>query len=167
MVNLTRALLLMAREARPHDAAMRDCDVCEVVAETVEQNRHLLSGQTRVRLDCPEHPLIPAEPMLLGIVVANLVRNAFNHTPSGQVTITVTAASLIVADTGTGIDSEEIGKVFQRHFKGPGSTGAGIGLSLVKRICDRYGWDIVITSADGQGTSARLSFAAPAAIIHS
>jgi hypothetical protein len=33
-----------------------------------------------------------------------------------------------------------LGRVFERHYRGPESTGAGIGLSLVKRICDRLGW---------------------------
>ncbi|MFA5825936.1 MAG: ATP-binding protein, partial [Gallionellaceae bacterium] len=53
---------------------------------------------------------------------------------------------------------DEISKVFQQHFKGAESTGSGIGLSLVKRICDRYGWETVISSTEGQGTSAQLIF---------
>jgi signal transduction histidine kinase len=67
-----------------------------------------------------------------------------------------------VTDTGSGIHSEEIGKVFQRHFKGSGSTGSGIGLSLVKRICDKYGWETIIESTEGVGTSAQLIFIRPA-----
>ena len=68
------------------------------------------------------------------------------------------ANALTVHDTGIGIRGEEIGKVFQKHFKGTGSTGSGIGLSLVKRICDRYGWEIIISSTEGQGTTAQLIF---------
>jgi signal transduction histidine kinase len=49
--------------------------------------------------------------------------------------------------------------VFQRYYKGSASQGSGIGLSLVKRICDRYGWEIAIESREGEGTSARLVFA--------
>ncbi len=70
----------------------------------------------------------------------------------------VEANALTVRDTGTGIRGDEIGKVFQKHFKGSGSTGSGIGLSLVKRICDRYGWEIIITSTEGFGTTAQLVF---------
>ena len=87
-----------------------------------------------------------------------LQRNAFTHTPSGTVSISVENHGLTVNDTGSGISGEEIGKVFQRHFKGTGSTGSGIGLSLVKRICDRYGWETIINSTEGQGTSAQLIF---------
>jgi signal transduction histidine kinase len=63
-----------------------------------------------------------------------------------------------VTDTGSGIQEEEIDKVFERHFKGSASTGTGIGLSLVKRICDRYDWQAEIASSAGQGTTIRLVF---------
>ena len=64
----------------------------------------------------------------------------------------------MISDTGTGIRGEEINKVFQRNFRGAGSTGSGIGLSLVKRICDRYGWETIINSTEGQGTSVQFVF---------
>jgi len=161
MVNLTTALLLMAREDAADEAVKQTCDVCEEVNTTIERQRHLLSANTRVELVCNSHPHIAAEHMLLSIVVANLIRNAFTHTASGTVSITVEECSLTVTDTGTGIRGEEIGKVFQRHFKGSGSSGSGIGLSLVKRICDRYGWETIIDSTEGRGTSAQLFFARP------
>lgn len=158
MVDLTTALLLMAREDTD-EAVMQTCDVCEVVDAAIEMHRHLLSEKTTVNLDCAAHPHVAAERTLLGIVVANLIRNAFSHTPSGSVSILVEANCLTVKDTGSGIPGAEIGKVFQRHFKGSGSSGSGIGLSLVKRICDRYGWETIIDSSEGQGTSAQLIFA--------
>jgi signal transduction histidine kinase len=157
MVSLTTALLLMARE-NTDEVVVQTCDVCEVVSVAIEMNRHLLSEKTTVDLVCLAHPNIGAERTLLSIVVANLIRNAFTHTPSGAVSILVEGNGLIVSDTGTGIHEEELGKVFQRHFKGSGSTGSGIGLSLVKRICDRYGWETIIESTEGQGTSAQLIF---------
>ncbi len=161
MVNLTTALLLMAREDAADETVKQQCDVCEVVNAAIEMHRHLLNANTRVKLDCTSSPHIAAERTLLGIVVANLIRNAFTYTESGVVSIMVADNSLTVTDTGTGIRGEEIGKVFQRHFKGAGSSGSGIGLSLVKRICDRYGWETVIESSAGRGTSAHLIFGIP------
>lgn len=157
MVSLTTALLLMSREYTD-EAVVQACDVCEVVSGAVEMNRHLLSEKTSVNFVCRAHPNIGAERTLLSIVVANLIRNAFTHTPSGVVSITVEDNGVTVSDTGTGIRGEEIDKVFQRHFTGTGSAGSGIGLSLVKRICDRYGWEIIIDSTEGQGTSVQLIF---------
>ena len=157
MVNLTTALLLMARESSD-EAVVQTCDVCEVVSATIEMNRHLLSEKTSVNFVCNAHPAIVAESALLSIVVANLVRNAFMNTPSGVVSISVEDNEVTISDTGTGIRGEEMDKVFQRHFRGAGSTGSGIGLSLVKRICDRYGWEITIDSTEGQGTSVQFVF---------
>ena len=157
MVNLTTALLLMARE-NSDDAVVQTCDVCKVVSMAIEMNRHLLSKKTKVEVACFAHPNIPSEHTLLSIVVSNLIRNAFTYTPSGSISITVEGGSLTVSDTGTGIHGEEIGKVFQKHFKGSGSSGSGIGLSLVKRICDRYGWETIIDSTEGHGTTAQLIF---------
>ena len=157
MVNLTNALLLMARE-NTDEADIQTCDVTKVVSVAVESSRHLLSKDTQVNIINLSHPNIEAERTLLSIVVSNLIRNAFTFTPSGSVSISIDANSVTVKDTGTGIRSEEIGKVFQKHFKGSGSPGSGIGLSLVKRICDRYGWEIIIIGSEGQGTSAQLVF---------
>lgn len=157
MVNLTTALLLMAREDTD-DAVMQTCDVCKVVGAAIEMNRHLLSVNTSVNFVCISQPGVAAERTLLSVVAANLIRNAFIYTPSGMVSISVEPNALIVRDTGIGIRGEEVGKVFQKHFKGTNSTGSGIGLSLVKRICDRYGWEIIITSTEGQGTTAQLVF---------
>lgn len=158
MIDMTEALLLMGREASNDEPVRQKCDVCDIVNHAIDIHRHLLGTQTTVNLICHNHPHIAAERALFGIVVANLVRNAFAYTPSGSVTIKVSEDSLTVIDTGIGIHSEEIGNVFQRHFKGSGSTGSGIGLSLVKRICDRYGWETIIDSTEGEGTSAQLIF---------
>ncbi len=157
MVNLTTALLLMARE-NTHETDVQSCDVSKVVGAVIEMNRHLLSTTTAVNIIGLSYQSIAAERTLLSIVLSNLIRNAFTYTPSGTVSISIEDNGLTVSDTGSGIRSEEIGKIFQQNFKGSGSTGSGIGLSLVKRICDRYGWEIMINSTEGQGTSAHLIF---------
>jgi len=159
MTDITSALLLMARENTLAEPVVQGCDVWKLVEDTVEAHRYLLNTKTIVELACISRPFIEAERILLGIVVANLIKNAFAYTDSGKVSITLNDDTLTVTDTGPGIPEEEIGKIFQRQFKGSGSTGSGIGLSLVKRICDRYGWEAIIESSLGHGTSARLIFA--------
>lgn len=163
MGELIRALLLMAREADAEASADGACDAAQVLRECVERHRHLLERRpTELRLEIRAQPRLPAEPALFAVVVGNLIRNAFAYTESGTVSISLEARSLTVADTGMGIKAEELGRVFQRYYKGSASRGAGIGLSLTKRICDRYGWDIELESREGQGTCARLRFRANA-----
>lgn len=162
MIDVTSALLMMAREDSVHEPAT-PCDVCNVIRDAVDAHRHLLSPNTTVAVECRSHPLLAVEATLLKIVAANLVLNAFGHTEAGSVTVVVDDLGVTVSDTGSGIRSDEIDRVFQKHFKGEGSSGAGIGLSLVKRICDRYGWETTIESAAGHGTTARLIYAVPTA----
>lgn len=167
---LIAALLSLAREDT--DAATRaDCDVAAVAREAVEKHRYLLSGKNvRLELEIDAQPTLAAEKVLLSIVLDNLVRNALAFTDAGVVKIRVEATRVVVTDTGRGIGAEERRHIFQRHYKGSGSQGVGIGLSLVKRICDRYGWEIAIESREGEGTVAELMFApasAPALSLHS
>lgn len=159
MVDLTATLLILAREHSASNASEAECDVAEVVRDVVEAHRYLARPDVALELVCAAQPRIAAERSLLGIVVANLIRNALNYTERGRVSVLLETHTLCVTDTGHGIPGEEIGKVFDRYFKGSESAGEGIGLSLVKRICERHGWDIAIESPRCGGTTARLIFA--------
>lgn len=159
MSALIAALLLLAREEEaPVD---EPCDAARVVRDCIERYRGL-AAQRRNALEMATDtaPVLQVDPAFLAIVVGNLVRNAIAHTEDGTVRVQLLADRLVVADTGRGIGSEEMGRVFQRYYRGPESSGAGIGLSLVKRICDRHGWTIDLESSVGGGTAATLRFAA-------
>jgi signal transduction histidine kinase len=159
MAALATALLHLARE---EDApADEPCECVPLVLAAVErhrkqaENRHStidVEIETPVRLD-----VVPA---LFSIVVDNLVRNAVAHTESGKVSVRLAADRLTVADTGCGIADADRARVFERGFRGAASQGAGIGLSLVKRICDRQGWRIELQNATGGGTEATLRYTA-------
>ena len=97
---------------------------------------------------------------MFAMFIANLVHNAIVHAAHGSVGVSLSDDRLVVSDTGPGIDQQELGQVIDRYHKGPDSEGAGIGLSLVKRICDRHGWRIALTSRPGGGTTATLHFTA-------
>ena len=159
MSALTAALLLLAREENaPVDEL---CDCSQLVRKIVD-GYLTLAAQRQNSLDI----VVEAEirlyvaPALFSIVVDNLVRNAVAHTEAGRVAVHLYADRLVVSDTGIGIGAEEIGRVFQRYYRGAASSGSGIGLSLVKRICDRQGWQIDLVSRSGGGTTATLKFVA-------
>ncbi|MBI2312375.1 MAG: HAMP domain-containing histidine kinase [Betaproteobacteria bacterium] len=161
MAELIRALLLMAREEGTETQSEAECDAAQVLRECVERHRHLVGSRpTEVELAVAAEPRIAAEPTLFAVVAGNLIRNALAHTEAGTVSIRLDAGRLTISDTGTGIKAGELGRVFQRYYRGAASSGAGIGLSLTKRICDRYGWTISIESREGEGTLAQLVFSA-------
>lgn len=158
MSALISALLLLARE---EVAPVEDpCDCRQLVRECVERYRALATLRHNELVLCVDTPVsLATAPAFFAIVVSNLVRNAVAHTESGRIEVQLLDDRLLVADTGVGIQSEDIGRVFQRYYRGSASAGSGIGLSLVKRICDRHGWQIELESRSGGGTCATLKFA--------
>jgi len=157
MAELSSALLIMAREKE--EARREPINVSTLVTESVEKHRHLLKNKAvEVQLELGEQPRLAVNPQLFASVVGNLIRNSFTHTDRGEVRLNLTEHQLIIADTGMGIPRDALSRIFMGRYKGEKSTGEGIGLSLVKKICDRYGWTIELTSEPGQGTHTTLTF---------
>jgi signal transduction histidine kinase len=158
MSELGTALLLMAREETlPGD--MGGCRVAEVVEEAVEKHRHLLGTRNvRIELRAESDIEVSADRGLVYIAVANLVRNAFAYTEAGEIAVVLEGNTLAIADTGHGVRPQDLDQVFLRHFRDAASEGAGIGLSLVRRICDRYGWRVRLERRPDRGTRASIEF---------
>jgi signal transduction histidine kinase len=158
MAELGTALLLMVREEHSL-AAGGGCVLADVVRECVEKQHHLLSGKP-IEVEVRTNPelVLSADAGLVEILVSNLIRNAFSYTAAGVVMVNQDDHSLTVSDSGKGIPGHAIEQVFIRHFRDMASEGAGIGLSLVKRICDRYGWQVRLESSELRGTSVTVSF---------
>jgi signal transduction histidine kinase len=104
----------------------------------------------------------------LSRAVTNLVDNALRHTPSGgrvDVTARVTDHTMefSVADTGEGIPPEYLPHLFERFVQVPGasSRGAGLGLSIVRKIVEAHRGTVGVESTMGRG--ARFHFTIPLA----
>ncbi len=103
---------------------------------------------------------------LLQRAVGNLVSNALAYTPPGGAVVLSTNADLStirieVSDTGIGIPSEALPRVFDRFFRvdssrSHGSGGTGLGLAIVKSIAVLHGGNVEIASRPGQGTQVTL-----------
>jgi histidine kinase len=99
-------------------------------------------------------------------VVSNLLANALTYTPSdGLVTVTVAVdgaiATVTVTDTGIGLASEDLERVFERFYRVPGVErppgGSGIGLAIARAVARAHGGDLVAASGGpGRGTTFTL-----------
>lgn len=157
MSALIAALLLLAREETT--TIEEPCDAVQIARECIARYQPLATARGSVlSLDAPAPVWLPVPPAMVAIVVANLVHNALAHTENGTIAVSIDARRLQVRDTGVGIQESELHQVFQRYHRGPESGGAGIGLSLVKRVCDRHGWRIALDSPESGGTMATLAF---------
>ncbi len=110
-------------------------------------------------------PRIVADPELLKTCFLNLMINAVDAMPEGGVVgLSVRRATadqsdtLVVAvrDSGHGMSAEDIASAFEPYFSTK-DTGFGLGLALTKKIVSDHGGTIVLESAPGQGTTARIS----------
>ncbi|WP_051706186.1 sensor histidine kinase [Nocardioides aequoreus] len=162
-------LLYVARgpDAGPSGRAT-PLDLREVVTDawsTVEQ----LAADRRLdlRLDLPREPVVvTGDPLVLERLVLNLAGNAVKFTPDGgRVTCSArtaaTEAVLAVSDTGMGIPTEDLGRVFERFWRAPQAhdeqiAGSGLGLPVAQRIVAEHQGSIEVESALGEGTTVTV-----------
>jgi two-component system, NtrC family, sensor histidine kinase KinB len=114
-----------------------------------------------LQMDVPvETPPVLADPSRIGHVFSNLLTNALKYTPPGG-RVRIYAEPLekyvrfIVEDTGIGIPSEFLGRIFERFYRVPREnqpSGAGLGLAIAKEIVDAHGGTMEVESKPGQGS---------------
>jgi two-component system sensor histidine kinase BaeS len=114
----------------------------------------------------PAHQHITADRRLLETVLDNFVSNAIRYTPpGGSVNIQATrrgrAVVLSVADTGMGIDPEDVERIFDRFFRvdqarDRASGGSGLGLALAKRAAQAMDARLEVSSEPGRGSEFRI-----------
>jgi signal transduction histidine kinase len=162
MEALIETFLVLARES---DTGLRDEDFLanDVVAAEVARYRELMGGKP-VELNLVEHArfALHAPPRVFAVMVGNLIRNACLYTEQGSVTVEVAADKVRVTDTGCGMSEDDLERAFQAFYRGSrtGDKGHGIGLAIVRRIADRYGWQVTLESKLGEGTIATAYFPA-------
>ena len=100
---------------------------------------------------------LPVPESLVKITLTNLLRNAFEHSADGVVDIHLKGNTLRISDTGSGINADDLPYIFERSYTTK-ADGTGLGLNMVRRICDRYGWHIAVQSQSGKGTTVEMKF---------
>ena len=145
MRDLVHTFLMLARS----ESATAGMDgAITLAAAAQEQHRRWAADFAKKGLDFSLHGE-PADGRLynatfLTTVISNLLRNALHYTERGSVRLVLDNGVLRVEDTGIGIPPDQHVQVFQPFVRGrqaPGE-GLGLGLSLVKRICEHQGWQI-------------------------
>ncbi|MBI4840001.1 MAG: GAF domain-containing protein [candidate division NC10 bacterium] len=161
----------MALQREPVDVSSLIGRVAEAFQPKVEEWK-----LTLVREVADGLPPVMADPQELTVALSHLVDNATKFTPAGgRVTVTArlvagdggtAAVEIAVQDTGIGVATEHLGKIFERFYQVDGSLtrhfgGMGIGLAVVKQILEAHGSRVMVESEPGLGSTFR--FALPAA----
>ena len=143
------------------------CDLEEIIAAARGQVADVLGGH-RVKVTMPaDIPLVRADPVLLTHVIANLLINAAQYSPTGsEITLAVSSDNenvvLNVFDQGEGIPAEELdGRLFQKFHRGRNARpgGIGLGLSIVHRFMQLVGGIVAAgNNENGAGAVFTLKF---------
>lgn len=156
--DLTNALLQLSRNERGHG----NTDVSRVAEHLLEANRLQLRGKP-LELRLEGHPglMVDAPEAAVNVALGNLIGNAVKYTASGAVVVRVNDTSVDVIDSGPGLSAEEAARLFERGYRGAHAEhthGGGIGLSIVRRLCALYGWNVRVVPGEERGVIATLSF---------
>jgi two-component system sensor histidine kinase HydH len=153
--------------SQPRDYQPEEVDLAAVISQsTAGYFREFKRRGVTLQSSLPESlPKVRGNASLLVQAFNNLISNALEAMPpeSGQISITGRLASggqkivIVINDTGSGISSGDIKKIYKPFFTTK-AKGLGVGLTLVSRIVTRFGGEIHIASAPGQGTTITLNF---------
>ncbi|AER55724.1 sensor histidine kinase [Pseudoxanthomonas spadix] len=154
------AFLILAREA-DIEPQSEDFDVAEIVLDEAQSARDLLVGKpVELTVVCNAKPRLHAPPRVMHVVVSNLLRNACSYTDEGRIEVTVDSDQLVVRDSGIGMTTDAMRRAFEPFYRVDESRqhSTGLGLSIVHRLCQRFGWKVELDSVLGQGTTATVRF---------
>lgn len=168
--HLCAQLLLLARlDPDAADSANRAASLRDAVEQALQDKQAAGSAKSlsmACNLPKSDPSLVSVDPSALSVLVGNLLDNAIKYTPPGGcVGLSVAPRGdrilLQVTDSGPGIPATERPRVLQRFYRLNGSSvpGAGLGLSIVQRICELYGVELALLDGDnGQGLCVEVAF---------
>jgi two-component system, OmpR family, sensor kinase len=138
----------------------QEVDLRELVHDVCQLHRECSPGSTIVEELGDRSLRMVGDPKLLSQVFDNLLSNAIKYSPGGGVARIRSRAAdgwlmVTVEDHGIGIPAMDLGRLFERYFRGSnvsGIVGTGVGLNLVKMVVDLHGGDITVESQEGKGS---------------
>lgn len=166
LLHMINTMLVISRtEAGVADGEVTALDLAALVADACRLFQSAAEDQG-LTLACrvPEGQKVRGDAPMLQRLVANLLDNAIRYTPAGgrvEVSLEAPPAAgapvcLRVRDTGAGIAPEHLPHIFERFYRGDPSrstSGAGLGLSLVRAVAQAHGGRVAAASRPGEGTT--------------
>ena len=170
LTRLSNQLLQLLKTENVQGGEIKNVDVSGVCEIELKRFRPYAQerGVTIVVNILPDITLC-IEPDCFIQIIQNLIKNAIDYNKQGGVvTVALTEKDidviLDIADTGIGIPSEKQAKIFERFVKGDTartqttSSGAGLGLSIVKALLIKFGGEVILNSTPNVGTNITIRF---------
>jgi signal transduction histidine kinase len=160
MEDLTEAFLLLARES-DNALSTGQVSVNDVIDEEIDRAQAFNRDKDiPINVHSDNDLLVDAPDKVISVLLGNLIRNAILYTEKGHIDITITDTSVVIDDSGIGMQKDQVEKIFSPFYRGNdnSSVGHGVGLTIVKRLSDRFGWPLRIDSAPDKGTRIEIIF---------
>ncbi|MES3025592.1 MAG: HAMP domain-containing sensor histidine kinase [Pseudomonadota bacterium] len=158
MSQTVATLLALAREEL-HEQAAQQVALLPVIERAIVDFAYLLDGKpVEVVVTVAADARVAGHRTVLAIVVSNLVSNAFSHTMQGEIRLYLEDGNLVIADSGPGIAPGLQARLFEAGVKGEGSSGFGLGLSIARRLGERFGIALSVENGANGGARAVLRF---------
>ena len=160
---LVSDLLVLARLEAEVPATREQFDLAIVVREQISSRKNALVDRSiELSVDCPAIQ-IQTDRARLATALSNLIDNALHYNkPGGQIRISAETQNgtlnVAIEDTGNGIPSEELPRIFERFYRVDKSRtresgGTGLGLAIAKHAIESQGGTITVTSRLGVGST--------------
>lgn len=168
--NMMEQLLLIARAENQHlETHIERIQLEETVMQTLERYKLKIEKYgVKVVFDISEPITVQTDRNLIAIILNNLISNAIKYSPQGgKIYITIAKNKrgilLSIKDEGIGIDEESLELIFDRFYRSESgreqaAVGSGLGLSIVKKLCDYLSIKIDVKSQSQQGSEFTLVF---------
>ena len=163
------ALLLLSRAPEKLDAPITSIN--NIAHSEVARLGYLLRYKpVKCHVEAAQEFTANVRPELLKMALGNLIKNAFQYTEQGEVTITIDQTTITVADSGIGISNEMMPLLYERFERGvenhqvesaePSHTveGSGLGLSIVQRIMSHLGWTLSHRANETGGSTFMIQY---------
>ncbi|MFT5389960.1 MAG: signal transduction histidine kinase [Gammaproteobacteria bacterium] len=166
MQDLIALFLSLSREPEVLAVEKPEFDVLAVVSGVVEDFQQTSwVDEHRLNVHVNGHPCGVGNASMAQVVLENVLVNAAQYAPASDIDIVVDDHGVSIADRGPGMNAAQASHMMQRHVRGTVSTvsrptGMGLGLTIVKRLCEHQGWTVTIDSGPGPGTRVTFSFKA-------
>ena len=156
---LIHVLLVLAKSPERIMEAAGEFTLEELVEDVVNDHRPLTTAKAlSIATGMLTHSRVKAPMRIAQIAIANLVRNAIEHSDNGKIDVAIEPAGVVrVTDPGHGMAAAEIGRLYAALARQTDSQPSrGIGLELMARICEHLDWVLQLDEVEGGGTIATL-----------
>ena len=160
---INRIVKQLLEFAKPADLKLKNTDLNQIIDDTINLlNNELLRREIQVKKHYSLLPQVMADPMQMRQVVLNILLNAIESIDrTGTISVYTLddqdgTVSAIIADTGKGMDPEDLKHIFDPFFSKK-DGGTGLGLSVVHGIIKRHGGAITAESSPGNGATFTIT----------